>query len=180
MTDYVSILFTQSSTRDAESLLGQAETALAAQQDASSRAYPPIVSQFVSNGENTTWPNPLPAISTFSPTAISQFFQNPSNYLPATPGNLQDTNAFPLNDPLAWNTSNMLATDIPEASGSDEVSAFGGERIDTSDKSYLSESPSQWSGVESSSSSDRVTTHATCSTRIDAHELVPQNVMKDL
>lgn len=74
----------------------------------------------------------------------------------------------------------MMATDIPEACGTSELFAFGGEKIDTSDKSYSSESLSQWPSVDSSSSSDQSRIHTTRGTRIDAYETVPQNVMKDL
>lgn len=158
----------------------QAETALAAQQDGSSRAYPPIVSQSISNNESTTWPNSIPSVSTFSPTEISQFFQHSSSDPPATSSSLQETNAFPLNDPVAWDISNMMATDIPEACGTSELFAFGGEKIDTSDKGYSSESLSQWPSADSSSSSDQSRIHTARGTRIDAYETVPQNVMKDL
>lgn len=158
----------------------QAETALAAQQDASSRAYPPPVPQSGSSNETTTWSNSIPSVSTFSPSEISQFFQHSSNYPPATQRSLQQTNSFPLNDPVVWDISNMMTQDFPEACRTDGSFAFGGEGMDTSDKGYSSESSSQWPGVSSSSSSDRMNTSSLPSTRSDEYEAVPQNVMKDL
>lgn len=89
-------------------------------------------------------------------------------------------NAFPLNDPAAWDISNMMATDIPEASGAGEMFAYGGDRIDSSDRGYSSESSSQWPSVGSSNSSDRMTNNSARNTRIDAYETVPHNVRKDL
>ncbi len=74
----------------------------------------------------------------------------------------------------------MMATDIPEACGTGDLFAFGGERIGTSDTSYSSESLSQWPSLESSSSSDQMATHTTRNKKMDAYETVPQNVMKDL
>ena len=180
MTDYVGIAFPHSWTRDAERIAVQAETALAAQQDASSRAYPPPIPQSGSSNETTTWSNSIPSVSTFSPSEISQFFQQSSNYPPATQSSLQQMNPFPLNDPVVWDISNMMTQDFPEACRTDETFAFSGEGIDASDKGYSSESSSQWPGVSSSSSSDRMTTNSSPSTRVDEYEAVPQNVMKDL
>ena len=74
----------------------------------------------------------------------------------------------------------MMATDIPEACGAGDMFAFGGDKMDTSDKGYSSESLSQWPSVDSSSSGDQMTKHTTWSTRTSAYEDVPENVIKDL
>lgn len=89
-------------------------------------------------------------------------------------------NAFPLNDPAAWDISNMMGIDIPEVSGAGEMFAYGGDRFDSSDRGYSSESSGQWPSVGSSSSSDRMTTNSPRNTRIDAYETVSHNVRKDL
>lgn len=138
------------------------------------------MSQSHSNNDTAMWLSSNSSASTFSPTGISQFFQSPPNYPPVTSGGLQEMNAFPLNDPAAWDISNMMATDIPEASGAGEMFAYGGDRIDSSDRGYSSESSSQWPSVGSSNSSDRMTNNSARNTRIDAYETVPHNVRKDL
>ena len=73
-----------------------------------------------------------------------------------------------------------MATDIPEASGAGEMFTFGGDRLNSPDKGYSSESSGQWPSVDSSSSSDRMTTNSARTTRIDAYETVPQNVRENL
>ena len=158
----------------------QAETALAAQQDASSRAYPPPMPQSGSSNETTTWSNSIPSVTTFSSSEISQFFQHSSNYPPATQSSLQQTNPFPLNDQVVWDISNMMTQDFPEACRTDESFAFGGEGIDYSDRGNSSESSSQWAGLSSSSSSDQMTTNSLSNTRNDEYAAVPQNVINDL
>ena len=181
MTDYVSIwLPNQSWAVNAECFLVQAEATIAAQQDLNSRAYHPTVSQSVSNNENTAYPNSTPSVSTFSPGAIEHFFQHSSNHLPATSDSLQEMNDFPLSEPMAWDLSNMLETDIPQAGGVGDMFPFGEERLDTSDRGYSSESSSQWPSVDSSSSSDQMARQTTQNKKVAAYQNASQNVREDL
>ena len=74
----------------------------------------------------------------------------------------------------------MMTQDFPEACRTDESFAFSAEGMDTLEKGNSSESSSQWAGVSSSSSSEKMTTNSLPRTRTDEYVAVPQNVMKDL
>ena len=144
----------------ADRKLGQAERALAAQQDVS-RSYQAPVSHTISNDENTSWLDSIPSVSTFSPTELSQFFQHSLDYPLAPSSNVKGTTNFPLNDPVAWNVSNMMAANIPDTGETGEWFAFGGGSTGASDTAYSGENSSQWPSVDSSSSSDHTMAHIT-------------------